>query len=286
MIKINLDYKIKDDLDFLEGLEKRSNYELSSLIYVSRISLDDIDNSKKQDYELLDKIYSYIYKIGYRLNKIKAEFLLESYPLVLFHGSKYGLLEIDENGSKDNSDFGNGFYLGENYEQALSFVSNKDKSSVYSFLCNLESLKIKKFNTSLEWMLAICYYRNTLLEYKDSELIKKIIKEIDSCDLIIAPIADNRMYYIMTLFSDGMISSECALHSLSASSLGFQYVFKTKKAINKLVPIERYFLSSIEKLENKKKLIERGLEIDTKLKLAQREYREGKYIEEVLKCED
>ncbi len=283
MIKVNLNYNIKEDLKFLEDLEKRTNFELSVLINVSRISLDNIDDSKKQDYDLLEKIYSYIYKLGYRLNKVKAEFLLENYPVVLFHGSKNGLKEIDENGSRENCDFGNGFYAGENYNQALSFISNKNQSSIYSFICNLDGLKIKRFETSLEWMLAICYYRNTLSEYKDSEIIKKIRNEVESSDLIIAPIADNRMFYIMTLFSDGMISAECALHSLSASSLGLQYVFKTKKAIDRLVPIEKYFVSSAEKEDNKKQLIERSLEIDTKLKLAQRKYNNGIFIEEVFK---
>lgn len=283
MIKINLDYRVKDDLDLLEDLEKMSNFELSTLINVSRIALDEIGKSKKQDYELLDKIYSYAYKIGYRLNKIKTELLIESNCLVLFHGSKFGLTEISEEGSKRSSDFGNGFYLGENYEQALSFISSKDKSCVYSFICNLEGLKIKRFNTSLEWMLAICYYRNTLNEYKNNELIKKIRDEIETSDLVIAPIADNRMFNIMSLFSEGLITEECALHSLSYSSLGFQYVFKTKKAINRLIPIEKYFVSNAEKDDNKKKLIERSLEIDTKLKIAKREYRDGKIIEEILK---
>ena len=283
MIEINLDYKIKDDLEFLEDLEKVSNLELSTLIYVSRISLDEISKTKKEDYELLDKIYSYIYKIGYRLNKIKTEFLLESYPKILFHGSKNGLKIIKVDGSKGNCDFGNGFYLGENYEKVLSFISVKDKSCVYSFEYNLEGLKIKKFGTSLEWMLAVCYYRGNLKQFENHESIRKIIDEINSCDLIIAPIADNRMFHIMNLFSEGEINCDTALHSLSASDLGLQYVLKTEKAINKLMPIEKYFISSAERENINKKIIERSFDIDTKLKLAKREYRNGLYIEEILK---
>ena len=283
MIEINLDYKINEDLNLLEDLEKVSDLELSALLYVSRVSINEIGKTKKEDYELLDKIYSYIYKKGYRLNKTKTEFLLESNPKILFHGSKNGLNFIKADGSKGKCDFGNGFYLGENYEKVLSFISTKDKSCVYSFKYNLDGLKIKKFNTSLEWMLAVCYYRGNLKQFENHKIIKELIDEINSCDLIIAPIADNRMFHIMNLFSDGEINCDTALHSLSASDLGFQYVLKTEKAIDRLVPVEKYFISSAERENINKKIIERSFDIDTKLKLAKREYRNGLYIEEILK---
>jgi hypothetical protein len=73
------------------------------------------------------------------------------------------------------------------------------------------------------------------------------------------------------------------LHSLSASSLGLQYIIKTERALEKCIPIERYYLSVPEREDCKKALIERGYEIDTKLKLAKREFRDGLYIEELLK---
>lgn len=91
------------------------------------------------------------------------------------------------------------------------------------------------------------------------------------------------MFYIMIQFVDGEINADVALHSLSASKLGLQYIFKTDKAINKLVPIEKYFICDPEREDCKKFLIERSFEVDTKLKLAKREFRTGLYIEEILK---
>lgn len=70
---------------------------------------------------------------------------------------------------------------------------------------------------------------------------------------------------------------------MSASKLWLQYIFKTKKAIEKLVPIERYYLCKPERQERRMALIERSYEIDTKLKLAKREFKTGLYIEEILK---
>lgn len=52
---------------------------------------------------------------------------------------------------------------------------------------------------------------------------------------------------------------------------------------NRLVPIEKYYISKPERDDCKATLIERGFEIDTKMKLAKREYKTGLFIEEILK---
>lgn len=92
-----------------------------------------------------------------------------------------------------------------------------------------------------------------------------------------------KMFYVMAQFAEGEINSDVAIHSLSASKLGFQYIFKTEKALENLKPIERYYISKPERDDCRKLLVERGYEIDTKLQLAKREFRNGLYIEEILK---
>ena len=125
----------------------------------------------------------------------------------------------------------------------------------------------------------------------DSEMILSLMKrndfeltvEVEEADVIIAPIADNKMFYIMTQFALGEINADVALHSLSASKLGRQFVFKSNKALQNLVPIEKMYLSTPERADCRKFLNERSYEIDTKLKLAKREFKTGLYIEEILK---
>ena len=184
------------------------------------------------------------------------------------------------NGSRVNCNFGNGFYLGETYNQALSFVCEKAGSSVYSFRYSLDNLKIKQFECNLDWMLAICYHCGTLEPYEN---IQKIAKNIKDADVIIAPIADNKMFYIMSQFTEGEINADVALHSLSASKLGLQYIFKIDKALLNLIQIEKYYLSEPEREDCRKRLVERSFEIDTKPKLAKREFKSGPYIEELFK---
>jgi hypothetical protein len=283
MLKINCEYKVKEDIGFIIEAEKINKSDLAEETKISRTTLDSIEKKGTTSNEVCEKLYSYIYENNYRINSVKEELLNEKYGTVLFHGSKKGLSEVTVTGSRDHCDFGNGFYLGETYNQALSFVCEYDKSSIYSFKYSLDGLKVVTFDCSLEWMLAICYYRGTLKEYNQNKMVMDIVKKIEDADVVIAPIADNKMFYIMAQFTDGEINADVALHSLSASKLGCQYIFKTDKALKKLEPIEKYYLCIPEREDCKVALQERSYEIDTKLKLAKREFKTGLYIEELLK---
>ncbi len=283
MITINCDYNLKEDIHFILETEKINLLELSVLTGISRTTLNEIEKKNSAREDVCEKIYSYIYKNKYRINSVKEELIKEKYGSVLFHGSRDGLSTVTTTGSRNNCDFGNGFYLGETYNQAFSFVCEKEGASIYSFRYSLENLIIKKFECNLEWMLAICYHRGTLEHYKSNQIIQNIVAEINAADVIIAPIADNKMFYIMSQFTEGEINTDVALHSLSASKLGLQYIFKTDKALSNLIPIEKYYLSKPERDDCRNRLMERSFEIDTKLKLAKREFKTGLYIEELFK---
>ncbi len=283
MLKVDRGFTIKEDIAFIMESEGINDVEFSERTKVSRGTLDEIVRTGKTTDTVLEKIYSYAYQNRYRINMAKEELVKEMGPNALFHGSRQGLTEITAGGSRDNCDFGPGFYLGETYDQALAFVYEVKKSSVYSFGYSLEGLKVKRFDCSMDWMLAICYYRGTLKTYSKDKNVRGIIDEIEASDVIIAPIADNRMFYIMAQFTDGEINADVALHSLSASRLGNQYIFRTEKALQKLTPIERYYLCGPEREDCRKKMNDRGNEIDTKLKLAKREFKTGLYIEELFK---
>ena len=279
----NYDYSIKKDIDFILEAEGITISELSETTGISRNTLEEINKTGKTSSGVCEKFYAYIYDKGYRINSTKETLLKENHTKVLFHGSKSGLSEITHTGARDTCDFGTGFYLGETFSQALAFVFGNKNSSIYSFTYSLEGLQIKDFDCSLDWMLAICYYRGALDAFMPNERVSKTVKEVEAADLIIAPIADNKMFYTMAQFTEGEINADVALHSLSASNLGLQYVIKTEKALNKLHPIEKYYLCNPERDDCRKRSTERGYEIDTKLKLAKREYKNGLYIEEILK---
>lgn len=276
--------RIAQDLAFITEAENTTIEEFARRSDIAKSTLYQIKNEKPIAQPVLEKFYSFAYENKYRLNPVKEELLLESSKdKVLFHGSKNGLEDLSVQGSRENCDFGHGFYLSESYENALAFVCENEGSSVYSFHGDFAGLKIKRFDCSLEWMLAICHYRKTLRTYENSKPIQDVVHQVETADLVIAPIADNRMFYIMSLFAEGDINAEVALHSLSASKLGLQYITRTEKALKTLRPIEKYYLCHQEKTDCQEKLKQRASEIDTKLKLAKREYKNGLFVEELLK---
>lgn len=279
-------YNLKKDILFLNEYLQKSLDDLSKEMLLSKRS---IQYALKDNYSnnTLEKIYSYMYNQGIRLSIAKSEVFLENLndnELLFFHGSKYGFDEIDYLGSRSDSDFSNGFYCSTKLDSAISFVEDIPSSSVYVYKANISKVKFYEFKCDLEWMIAISYFRNKLYEYKDSKYVKDIVKKTKGVDVVIAPIADNKMFEVLNQFANGEITSTQALHSLSASRLGKQYVFKTKKAISQLQFLDRFYLCEKERNASKLSSFDNSNIIQTKLDLAKREYRrQGQYIDEILK---
>ncbi len=77
-----------------------------------------------------------------------------------------------------------GFYTGESYEQAVSFVSGFDHSSVYYIRFDDRDLKCRKCKVDQEWMLTIAYYRGALDEYKEYPTVSRSYQILISSDTI------------------------------------------------------------------------------------------------------
>ena len=236
----------------------------------------------------MEKLYSYAYAKGVKFNDIFEQLIKEDNQkdkeIVLFHGAKMPFsMPIDfDSLSKATYDFGIGLYLRETFEQAATYISFLGQKLVYCFGLNLANLKTYKFNVDTEWMIAIAYFRGWLNDYKDRPYIKAILDKLVGCDVIIAPIADNRMFDIITEFVEGEITDEQCKHALAATNLGFQYVLKTSKSLENIRLIREMFVCEKEKescVKSRESLTNSGLQ---KVKLARIQYKgKGKYIEEI-----
>ena len=258
------------------------------------ISLETINNWKFRRKSIgisnLEKLYSYAYDNGIRLNNAYEQLLKEEYGkdsnVVLFHGAKKQFsLPIDFVANlKASNDFGIGFYLGETFEQAANYIAVLNQNIVYCFCLNLKNLKIYKFNVDTEWMIAIAYYKGWLENYKDTPLINNLVNKLSNYDVIIAPIADNRMFDIIAEFVGSEITDEQCKHALAATNLGFQYVLKTNKSLKNIKLIQETFVCKKEKnkcLDDRVQITSNGSQ---KVKIARIKFKnKGKYIEEILK---
>lgn len=281
---------LKKAINILKNLLNLTTEELAMNLDLTYETISKLGTtSEGVDKRLIESIYSFADKNKIDLNSIfesliKEEFQKEN-EVVLFHGSKtYIEFPIDISLSKFNNDLGKGFYLGESFDQAGMFIANSNSSNVYAFSLSLKDLKIYKFFVNQEWMIAIAYFRGWLNDYKNSEVIKKILNNLKDIDVIIAPIADNRMFDIIKEFIDGSITDLQCQHALAATNLGMQYVLKTDKAVDNVKLIELMFLSRVEKERYINYKMEMSINSLNKVKVARIEYRgKGQYIDEVLR---
>lgn len=250
------------------------------------ISRNELRKTKPSS-QLMDRVYNFAFDKKIQLNRLKEMLWIEKLPLnhkLLFHGAK-GTIKgsINTYVGRINNDFGQGFYTGETYVQAISFVSGFEGSSVYYLDFDNQNLRCKEYFVNQEWMMTIAYYRGALENYKNHPIVQKIIKDSRNCDYIIAPIADNRMFRIIDSFIQGEITDEQCKHCLAATNLGKQYVFVSDLAISQLKIVERVYLADNEKNYYKEMRSSDSKLGEDKVKLARIQYRgKGKYIDEIL----
>lgn len=284
-----MDYNFPDDLIAIREILGITQTELAKRLGVQQVTIsrNELGKTIASD-KFLEQVYSFAFDNSIKLGRLKEMLWLESMKpghKLLFHGAKSEIEgEISASRSRINNDFGQGFYTGERYDQAVSFVSGFDRSSVYYLDFDESDLKCKRYKVDQEWMLTIAYYRGTLEEYREHPIVRKLIKEARNCDYIIAPIADNRMFQIINSFISGEITDEQCKHCLAATNLGNQYVFTSERAVRKIKKLERSYISTSEKEHYQNIRTEETKLGDDKVKLARRQYRgKGKYIDDILK---
>lgn len=284
-----MDYNFSDDLIAIREILGITQTELAKRLGVQQVTIsrNELGKTIASD-KFLEQVYSFAFDNSIKLGRLKEMLWLESMKpghKLLFHGAKSEIEgEISASRSRINNDFGQGFYTGESYDQAVSFVSGFDRSSVYYLDFDESDLKCKRYKVDQEWMLTIAYYRGTLEEYREHPIVRKLIKEARNCDYIIAPIADNRMFQIINSFISGEITDEQCKHCLAATNLGNQYVFTSERAVRKIKILERSYISTSEKEHYQNIRTEETKLGDDKVKLARRQYRgKGKYIDDILK---
>lgn len=284
--------KVSEHLEIIEDIfvqEPEDEDKLLSKLDLSDQEFEAIKSGEEEPDKIqLENIYNFAYNSGLYLNEIEWQDKLDEFRdeniVVASHGSRTSIkgdIRVDVSG--ESNDFGNGFYIGEDITQAGMWVGEEPNSSLYILTFNENDLIRAQFNVSIDWMLAVCYYRNQIPEYADSKRILKIKEKVDNCDYVYAPIADNKLFEVIDAFVAEEITDLQCLYALSATHLGYQYVLKTEKALENLDIIDHLYFSSVEKsLYNKESDIENNTSLH-KAFIAKKRYKDqGKYISELL----
>ncbi len=154
----------------------------------------------------------------------------------LFHGSNMKIEEPDLKHSKPYKDFGVGFYLSADKQQAWDMAFQKvnqtqtGKAEVTEFLFDetlmtSESLKVLSYpDYCEEWALFVLANRD-----------KKAEHPVHDYDIVYGPIADDGVTYQLRRYEGGVISLSRLVDELRyAKGITFQYYFGTERALKHL----------------------------------------------------
>jgi transcriptional regulator with XRE-family HTH domain len=220
------------------------------------------------------------------IDKIRTEaeeITLEEGRILLYHGSKSGIVGDIAPKSREMCDFGKGFYMGTEPGQPLTLICDFEKSKFYIVSIDTRGLDSIEIKTDLDWAMLVAYHRGRMEQIKGTEFYGKYSQLDADKDLVIGSIADDRMFYVLDNFFTGGITDMALVNSLSALKLGKQYVATTERAcaavrIEKELPIsmmERRFLQD-ESDANRQKGIHLANDICKNYR------REGKFFDEIL----
>ena len=157
----------------------------------------------------------------------------------LYHGSNNKVIVPDLSISKPFKDFGKGFYLSDNYEQAYDMATQKVKQTLkgepivseFQFdesLMHSDELSIKIFSDyTEEWAHFILDNRN-----------KDLPQPIHQYDIVYGPIADDGVTFQLRRYQGGVISLARLVEELKyAKGITFQYYFGSERALQKLTAL-------------------------------------------------
>ncbi len=154
----------------------------------------------------------------------------------LYHGSNMRVTEPDISRSKPFKDFGQGFYLSaeeqQAKEQALSKVDQMKTGepivNEFDFdetFMTSSDLQVKVFDDySVEWAEFVLMNRNS-----------KIVQPSHGYDIVYGPIADDGVNYQLRRYWGGVITLPRLIEELKyAKGITFQYFFGTERALKTL----------------------------------------------------
>ena len=157
----------------------------------------------------------------------------------LYHGSNTKIEKPDLMHSKPFKDFGRGFYLSDDKQQAWNMANQKvnqiqtGKAEISEFLFDENLLQSPDLKTLIfpeyneEWARFILTNRD-----------RKIKHPIHNFDIVYGPIADDGVTYQLRRYEGGVISLSRLVEELKyAKGITFQYFFGSERALQQLKQI-------------------------------------------------
>lgn len=269
-----------------------SQQELADYLGITYTSINRWENGHAIPTKLAqDKLYEYcainqIPLMDFIYEKIKKtveDTKVSEDRVLLYHGSKRGLEGDIAPISRKHCDFGAGFYMGTQPEQALTLICDFPKSKFYLVSVKTDDIRVTEIPADIEWAMLVAYHRGRMETIKGSTFYQKYRSISQQNDMIIGSIANDKMFQVLDDFFIGNITDAALVKSLAALQLGKQYVAITQKGCNAVriereIPVsylEKKYLQAISE-ENRAKGVALANDI------CKDNRRNGKYFDELL----
>lgn len=152
--------------------------------------------------------------------------------MLLYHGSD---VEVDAPRSQEPPralDFGAGFYVTSNYDQACKWATNVcGRRGVRSV-----TVSIYEFDPSvLDWLDVLWFDEADVdwLGFVTSNRKQAYYGHI--YDVVIGPVANDRTMTVLTLYFNGLLSQDETIKRLKVQRLEGQYAFKSGRSLRQLI---------------------------------------------------
>ncbi|MBO6132313.1 MAG: DUF3990 domain-containing protein [Treponema sp.] len=156
--------------------------------------------------------------------------------MTVYHGSTEIIKNPDVLHSYRPLDFGKGFYVTSNKEQAKVWAkrkgvileSKKSIVNIFEMNENFSFLQCKNFGEDLsEWIDFVCHCRDGGRDY-------------EKYDLIFGKVANDKVFRVVDMYHNGLWDKERAIKEIKAYPDYGQIAFITQKAINQVLKFISY----------------------------------------------
>lgn len=204
---------------------------------------------------------------------------------ILYHGSRGGIEGVIRPRSLVHCDFGTGFHMGTDPEQAKTLVSNDEAPYFYKLELDLTRLPEERILRldGLEWAYFVLFNRGRLDRVKGSDLYRNCSLLALGKDLIAGPSADGAKGVALHRYVHGEITDKTLLECIQRLDCGLQYTAKTAAACDCISILEEKELC-VKELDDAVERSEQRRREGVKLinEIHRRDQHEGKYFDEIL----
>lgn len=205
--------------------------------------------------------------------------------ITLFHGSRGGIVGDIKPQSRVHCDFGKGFYMGESSDQAKGLIYIDPEPMLYTVNLKLSEIPNDKILIleGMDWVYAVLANRQKVPEFSDTKFAKDWVSYMNQMDVVIGPIADDKMADAMRAFQNGQLTTDGLLYCLQHVQYGNQYVCKTDEACKHIEITSERELTWDEKEQADVYSKAKRTESNGLIQEATREFRnKGLYIDELI----